>query len=214
MSENTEVQMIRYRLLRFDHTQHRLKLDDEAINDYVAAINREEELPPIQLVSDGTFYWVVDGHHRAAAYLKARDERIEIPCVVAQGTHEDAQWLSLSANKSHGVRRTNADKRNAVIFARHPKFRAKSDRVIGEHIGVDHKTVGRWRKELASGEIPRERSAKDSLEKAFDAIKRITGVECKEYLRREADGTERFVIEAAIPVHEEPVASAEIEVAA
>ncbi len=52
-------------------------------------------------------------------------------------------------------RRTNADKRNAVkLVLLHPYGRDLSDRQIAKHVGVDHVTVGRVRRELnRSGEI-------------------------------------------------------------
>jgi hypothetical protein len=49
-------------------------------------------------------------------------------------------------NKSHGLRRTNADKQRAVEAALlHPKSRELSDSQIARHVGVDHKTVSAQR---------------------------------------------------------------------
>jgi hypothetical protein len=65
------------------------------------------------------------------------------------GTVEDAIWESLGANKSHGLRRSNADKRNAVKMALlHPKGVDSSDRQIAKHVGVHPDTVGVIRREL------------------------------------------------------------------
>lgn len=59
-------------------------------------------------------------------------------------------------NQAHGLRRTNDDKRKAVMAAlRHPKGAKMSDTQIAEHVGVDVKTVGKYRSELESSmEIP------------------------------------------------------------
>lgn len=75
----------------------------------------------------------------------------------AQGTQQDAQWYSYSANKTNGLRRTNADKQRAVQAALlHPGGAGKSDTAIAKHVGVDQKTVLGWREKLElSKEIPK-----------------------------------------------------------
>ena len=61
----------------------------------------------------------------------------------------DPNEICIDANIPQGLRRTNADKRKAVRLALlHPYSRAWSDRLIGKHVGVDHVTVGRVRREL------------------------------------------------------------------
>ncbi len=65
------------------------------------------------------------------------------------GTREDAQWASYSANKSHGLRRTNPDKQKAVKAAlKHPNGTAESDETIATHIGVSRQTVIKYRHEM------------------------------------------------------------------
>jgi hypothetical protein len=50
--------------------------------------------------------------------------------------------------------RSNAEKRHAVLALLHdPVWCQCSNRAIARQCGVDHKTVGKWRKEL-SGECP------------------------------------------------------------
>jgi hypothetical protein len=49
---------------------------------------------------------------------------------------------------------SNADKRHAVLALLHdPVWCQYSNRAIARQCGVDHKTVGKWRKAL-SGDIP------------------------------------------------------------
>jgi len=72
-----------------------------------------------------------------------------IECDLRQGTVEDAQWFSLSANKSNGLRRTNEDKQRAVKTAlTHPHGAGLSDRQVARHCGVTPPTVGAWREKL------------------------------------------------------------------
>ena len=164
-------------------TQHRVKILKQAVDDYVAALESEQELPPIEVVWDGQFYWVVDGHHRVEAHRQYRGARAEINCVVSRGTQQEAQWLSLGANKVHGVRRTRADKQKAVRFAlNHPGFKNMSDRKIAKQTGVDHGTVGRWREQVAGESTTRPKSApsaQELLDKAITAAKRATGLSWK-----------------------------------
>ena len=64
---------------------------------------------------DGEKYWLVDGFHRFTAARKAG--RTEIECVIYAGKLADARWFSYSANQTHGLRRSNADKVRAVTSA-------------------------------------------------------------------------------------------------
>ena len=113
------------------------------------------EFPPLDVVFDGANYWLVDGFHRRWAAVKAKVKTFK--CKVVQGTREDARWLSYAANRDHGLMRKNEDKKKAVIGAlKHPKGANKADSKIAEHVGVDHKTVAKYRAELESSwEIPK-----------------------------------------------------------
>ncbi len=134
--------------LRLDgDTQPRAEIDDDLVYDYADAYEAGVDLPPLVVFFDGASYWLVDGFHRWHAARKA--ELDKVPCEVRQGTLEEARWYSYSVNQTHGLRRTNADKRKAVEYAlRHPKGAKLSDRQIAEHVGVAHVTVGRIRKEI------------------------------------------------------------------
>lgn len=129
-------------------TQPRAELDESVIEDYQDAITDGEKFPPVDLFFDGECYWLADGFHRVKATQRAG--LLDIDALIHMGTREDAQWFSYAANKSHGLRRTNADKQRAVQAAlRHPDGANKSDRAIADHIGVDHQTVANWRKKMS-----------------------------------------------------------------
>jgi len=57
---------------------------------------------------------VGDGHHRAKAALATG--LTEIDAEVMPGTRRDALLYALSANRVHGLKRSNADKRHAVLL--------------------------------------------------------------------------------------------------
>ena len=138
-------------------TQMRVAMNEEVVKEYAEAMQAGCEFPPLRAFFDepNDLTILVDGFHRLAAHNKVRpNDQILVELIL--GTAEDAQWESIGANKSHGLRRTNEDKRNAVTMALlHPKGTELSDRSIAEHVGVDHKTVASVRREKQlSGEIP------------------------------------------------------------
>jgi hypothetical protein len=134
--------------------QSRAEMNEEVITEYAELYRRGVNLPPVRVMRDGDSYWLFDGFHRIEALTRVGEDRVT--CEVIEGTWEDARWASCAANQTHGLRRTNADKARAVMRAlTHPKRVTQSDRAIGEHVGVDQKTVSKYRKELeTTGEIP------------------------------------------------------------
>jgi hypothetical protein len=141
-------------------TQPRAALHQEVILEYQEQMQAGITFPPPTVFFDGEEYWLADGFHRFAAATQAFPSE-PIDCDVRQGTLQDAQWFSYSANRDHGLRRTNEDKRRAVIAAlSHPQGAKMSDRHIAEHCGVNHSTVSRIRSELESTVAKRQSSVR------------------------------------------------------
>jgi hypothetical protein len=136
-------------------TQPRAQLLLEVMEDYAERMLNGVEFPPITVFFDGKDYWLADGFHRVGAAKQARPDQ-PIEANVRQGTQSDAQWYSFGVNQTHGLRRTREDRARAIRAAlHHPVGTKKSDRDLAQHIGVDHKTVAKYRSELTStGEIP------------------------------------------------------------
>jgi len=112
------------------------------------AMRAGAKFPPIKVIFDGTTYWLIDGFHRVEAAHEAG--LTEIAAEITPGTLEDAQWLCLAANQTHGLRRTNEDKRRAVMAAlQHPRSAGMSSNAIAKHVGVSHTLVDDCRRELA-----------------------------------------------------------------
>ncbi len=130
-------------------TQPRAALDKRVIEDYREAMEGGAVFPPIDAFYDGTNYWLADGFHRVGAATAAG--RDEFAATVHQGSQEDAQWHSFSANQTNGLRRTNADKLRAVNAAlEHPNGASQSNCQIADHVGVTETTVRRHRDKLSS----------------------------------------------------------------
>ena len=139
-------------------TQSRIEMNEAVIAEYAEAMEQGDEFPAILVFfdKDRHRYILVDGFHRYYAHIRVRPND---PILAEQrlGTVEDAIWASLAANKSHGLRRSNADKRNAIKQALlHPKGVSLSNSQIAKHVGVDDKTVAVTRQELeVTSEIPK-----------------------------------------------------------
>jgi N6-adenosine-specific RNA methylase IME4 len=94
-------------------TQPRANLDAFTIDEYADHMASGDIFPPITVFFDGAEYWLADGFHRVEAYKQLGLAHVDAD--VRQGTLRDAVLFSVSANSKHGKRRTNADKRRAVL---------------------------------------------------------------------------------------------------
>ncbi len=142
-------------------TQQRTGLNHEVVQEYATAMRQGDKFPPVKLKYDGTNYWLTDGFHTTEAAWSIGQTNIEAE--VSTGSQRDAILISVGVNSDHGLRRSNADKRRAVTtLLQDEEWGQWSDREIAKHCKVDHKTVGKIRKEL-TGEIPSDnlRSYKD-----------------------------------------------------
>jgi len=133
-------------------TQSRAAIDRGVVSEYADAIKGGARFPPITVYFDGVSYWLADGFHRYEAYALA--QVYEVLADIRQGTQRDAILFSVGANASHGLRRTNDDKRRAVqTLLNDPEWAVWSNREIARQCQVDEKTVRRYREE-ASAEKP------------------------------------------------------------
>jgi ParB-like chromosome segregation protein Spo0J len=93
--------------------QSRTEINEQTIEDYADAIKMGDEFPPVLAYFDGVHYYLTDGYHRYHAHKKA--EKVSILCSVVNGTFRDAVLHATGVNAKHGMRRTHADKRKAVM---------------------------------------------------------------------------------------------------
>lgn len=130
-----------------DHNlQPRVTITDAIVDEYAEAMMRGESFPPVVIFNDGATNWLADGYHRYKAAQKADLESISAE--FRSGTKLDALRYALSANATHGLRRSQADRRRAVLIALQ-EFSELSDREIGRLVKVDGKTVGKYRERTA-----------------------------------------------------------------
>jgi hypothetical protein len=138
-------------------TQPREQLDLTAVHEYAEgykALTKNHALPkfPFPVVFfDGTDHWLSSGFHRYFGRKEAGFKSLE--CEVRKGTREDAILHAVGENENHGVRRTYADKRRAVLIVlANPAWRKWSDRRVAETCKVAHSFVGTLRDELEKKE--------------------------------------------------------------
>lgn len=116
-------------------TQSRAELNDEVIIEYAHSMSIGGKFPPVVVFYDGERYWLADGYHRVWAAKKANLTHISSD--IKQGTLRDAILFSVGANSSHGLRRTNADKRRAVeTLVKDEEWKAWSNVKMARHCGV------------------------------------------------------------------------------
>lgn len=126
-------------------TQPRASIDDLVVEDYASVI---KQLPPVSVFYDGTDYWLADGFHRLEAYKFVGTTKLAVE--IRQGTRRDAVLFSVGANADHGLRRSDDDKRRAVItLLNDPEWQKWSDREIARRCIVSHPYVSKLRSEKA-----------------------------------------------------------------
>ena len=125
-------------------TQPRVRIDPAVVHEYAERMKAGDRFPPVTVYFDGTDHWLSDGFHRLDAAREAGLRTVQAE--VWEGTRDDAFWMSLGANQTHGLRRSNEDKVRAVkaALAARPDL---SDSAIAEHVGVSHTMVAKYRAE-------------------------------------------------------------------
>jgi ParB-like chromosome segregation protein Spo0J len=93
--------------------QSRTEIDETTVSDYADNIKTGDEFPPVLVYFDGISYYLTDGYHRYHAHKRA--EKVSILCTIVNGTFRDAVLHATGVNAKHGMRRTHADKRKAVM---------------------------------------------------------------------------------------------------
>jgi hypothetical protein len=119
------------------------------VEDYAAAMRDGDEFPPpIVFSADGLTYHLADGFHRIEAHRIAQPDAHKIACEVRPGDHDDALLFACGANASHGLPRSNSDKRGAVLaLLNSEKWSHWSDREIARQCRVSHTLVSKLRNE-------------------------------------------------------------------
>lgn len=142
-------------------TQFRAALDPAVITEYTEAMLGGDVFPAVVLFFDGEAYWLADGFYRCAASREAHLD--EVPADVRPGTQREARlYAATEANRTHGVRMNNEEKRARVLAVlQDEEGRRWSDREIARRCGVDGKTVATLRNQLRNSAVDEPRQGAD-----------------------------------------------------
>lgn len=113
-------------------------LNQEHADDLAEAYRRGDDVPPIRVYRIGTTYKLAQGFHRLEAAKRA--EQADIDCEVVAGDEQACAIDALCSNQTHGLKRSQEDKRRCVarMLELVPDW---SDRRIADSAGVGHQLV-------------------------------------------------------------------------
>ena len=130
-------------------SQSRATTDPRTVEEYAQAWRSDAEFPPVDLFVEGSVYYPGDGMHRILAAKLAG--RAAILAYVYRGNEREAFLFGCASNHTHGLRRSNADKRHMVSRMLNDSEWVKwSDRRIAEQCGVSAQFVTNVRNELST----------------------------------------------------------------
>ncbi len=142
--------------------QPRGHMDMDVMREYTAAWLEGSDFPPIVVYFDGETYWLADGFYRTRSARSARLPSIK--AWVYEGGKREALLYAVGANEEHGLRRTNDDRKKAVmIMLNDDEWCLWSDSEIGKACKVSGGLVGNIRKNSPGlkGHTARTRIASD-----------------------------------------------------
>lgn len=167
-----KTEKIQNSVIRIDGgTQVRESIHSAVVTEYAEAMKAGAEFPPVMLFRDDKgALWLADGFHRVYAAREAGIEKID--CHVRPGSQRDALLWAAGANADHGIRRTNADKRRAVLtLLNDPEWSKWSDRKIAGACFVSQPFVSGLRRSdngYHSDTSPRDSGSKTKVRQSDD----------------------------------------------
>lgn len=125
--------------------QCREEVDRETAEEYGRLMAEGVTFPAVQLYDVNGGLYLVDGWHRLLGAELAQLDDIEATITI--GTRREALAAALKANADHGLPRSNADKRRAILAAlRDEEWCRLSNRELAKLCGVSHTAVNNERK--------------------------------------------------------------------
>ena len=133
------------RLMTDSGTQVRAEISEFIVAEYVEALGEGARFPPVVVFRADGADVLADGFHRVRAYQQAGRDEIEAD--IYQGGPAEALWFALGANRAHGQRLNEGDKRRAIELA-YEAWPDISQRRIAAHVGCNQSYVGRVRAQV------------------------------------------------------------------
>lgn len=131
--------------------QSRARTLQEIVEEYADAWKAGCVFPPLRVFFDRKTYWLSRGFHRLAAAILAEKKTVLVE--VVKGGLREAILDSLGSNITHGLRRSNEDKRHCVnVMLADSEWSKWSNAEIGRRCGVSEGLVRVIQQELSSQE--------------------------------------------------------------
>ena len=149
--------------LRLDgETQPRNGTDRHTIAKYAESLDEGALFPPVIVFIDPDgLYWLADGFHRVEAHRLHGSSHINAD--VREGSKRDAILYATGANATHGLPRTNSDKRRAVLtLLSDVVWSVWSDREIARRTATSQPFVSKMRADQRSDNVITHRTSKSS----------------------------------------------------
>ena len=190
-------------------TQVRLKTDNEVVTDYAEAMQRGDKFPPVVVFFDGEVYWLADGFHRVYAAMSI--DLTEIDADIRNGSKRDALECALGGNDKHGLRRTNADKRNAVrVMLEDEEWSKLSNCQIAAKCNVGEALVRKMRPEICidnsfktiSAELPTPETPRQNWAETIQEVIQQEQEKAERRLAEERAGMEATIRERVASVEQ------------
>lgn len=121
-------------------TQFRPRINQDKVKEYKEKMLDDAVFPPIEVMFDGSEYWLYDGFHR---YFSVQEIGVKsIEARVTKGTQRDAIRAARKANGNHGLARDYETLCNVVRDAlADPENKGASDREIARQCAVSNNFV-------------------------------------------------------------------------
>ena len=159
--------------------QSRTEIDETTVAEYADNIKAGDEFPAVLVYFDGINYYLTDGYHRYHAHKRA--EKVSILCDVVNGTFRDAILRATGVNSKHGMRRTHADKRKAVMTLLDDlEWMDWSNAEIARHCNVSATFVANLRDSGGPAEVKYKTSTGKVMEKKKAPGRAVKEPELKE----------------------------------
>ena len=134
--------------------QFRAEIDNEVVRNYTELILEGVEFPPVEGFQTPEGLILVDGFQRLEAAKIADKRKIQVR--IHEGTERDALLYALAANKTHGARLSNLDKRKKGMFVLNDsELSLLSDNKLAELTGITQQALSNWRRELKAEKLAR-----------------------------------------------------------
>lgn len=172
-------------------TQPREQIDQGTIDRYAEDYENGAVFPLIVVFNDGNNYWLASGFHRFFAFRKANPEAAFITVDLRAGTQREAVLFSLGENATHGLFRSNADKRRAVLtLLNDEEWSQMSDNAVASKARVSQPFVSSLRRELSQNVLS-DRTGYDDADVVTEDRDETTAVTSQPTTRIGRDGVVR-----------------------